>query len=140
MWDIGGQESLRSSWQTYYSNTHFVLLVIDSTDKERLHVSKDELAFCYIKIILFITKSLINLNFSFSLALMLQHDDLTKSHILILANKQDVRGCLSAAEISTNLELDRIKTHNWHIQPCCALTGDGLNAGLKWMLTQCGEV
>lgn len=25
MWDIGGQESLRSSWNTYYSNTevHF---------------------------------------------------------------------------------------------------------------------
>lgn len=21
MWDIGGQESLRSSWNTYYSNT-----------------------------------------------------------------------------------------------------------------------
>ena len=32
MWDIGGQESLRSSWQTYYSNTHFVLMVIDSTE------------------------------------------------------------------------------------------------------------
>eukprot|EP00002_Diphylleia_rotans_P009799 TRINITY_DN2013_c0_g4_i2.p1 TRINITY_DN2013_c0_g4~~TRINITY_DN2013_c0_g4_i2.p1 ORF type:complete len:109 (-),score=20.80 TRINITY_DN2013_c0_g4_i2:1039-1365(-) len=22
MWDIGGQESLRTSWSTYYSNTH----------------------------------------------------------------------------------------------------------------------
>merc|ERR1712113_866324 len=43
MWDIGGQESLRSSWQTYYSNTHFVLLVIDCTDKARLEVSRTEL-------------------------------------------------------------------------------------------------
>jgi len=115
MWDIGGQESLRSSWQTYYSNTHFVLLVIDSTDKDRLAISKSELL------------------------LMLQHEDLAKSNILVLANKQDVRGCLSAPDISKYLDLNKIKDHNWHIQPCCALTGDGLNAGLKWMLGQCGE-
>jgi len=115
MWDIGGQESLRSSWQTYYSNTHFVLLVIDSTDKARLEVSRTELN------------------------LMLQHDDLLKSNLLVLANKQDVKGCLTAAEISESLALDKIKDHNWHIQPCCALTGDGLNQGLKWMLAQCGE-
>lgn len=43
MWDIGGQESLRSSWTTYYSNTEFLVLVIDSTDRERLSISKQEL-------------------------------------------------------------------------------------------------
>nr|XP_028558568.1 putative ADP-ribosylation factor-like protein 5C isoform X1 [Podarcis muralis] len=43
MWDIGGQETLRSTWHTYYSNTEFVILVIDSTDRERLTVSKEEL-------------------------------------------------------------------------------------------------
>lgn len=26
MWDIGGQESLRSSWNTYYTNTEVVVL------------------------------------------------------------------------------------------------------------------
>lgn len=115
MWDIGGQESLRSSWQTYYANTHFVLLVIDSTDRERLAMSHQELN------------------------LMLDHDDLKKSNILVLANKQDVRGCMTAAEISKTLKLHDIKDHNWHIQSCCALTGEGLNAGLQWMLTQSGE-
>eukprot|EP01137_Pigoraptor_chileana_P001923 Opistho-2@40153 len=43
MWDIGGQESLRSSWATYYANTRCVILVIDSTDRERLSISKEEL-------------------------------------------------------------------------------------------------
>ncbi|XP_051972835.1 ADP-ribosylation factor-like protein 5B isoform X3 [Xyrauchen texanus] len=43
MWDIGGQESLRSSWNTYYSNTEFIILVVDSTDQERLAISKEEL-------------------------------------------------------------------------------------------------
>lgn len=25
MWDIGGQESLRSSWNTYYTNTEVII-------------------------------------------------------------------------------------------------------------------
>lgn len=28
MWDIGGQESLRSSWNTYYTNTEVMFLNI----------------------------------------------------------------------------------------------------------------
>ena len=43
MWDIGGQESLRQAWSTYYSSTHFLIVVIDSTDRERLNVTKEEL-------------------------------------------------------------------------------------------------
>lgn len=30
MWDIGGQESLRSSWNTYYTNTEVTLGYADS--------------------------------------------------------------------------------------------------------------
>nr|XP_054767546.1 ADP-ribosylation factor-like protein 5B [Lytechinus pictus] len=43
MWDIGGQDSLRTAWSTYYAGTQFIILVIDSTDRERLHISKAEL-------------------------------------------------------------------------------------------------
>jgi len=43
MWDIGGQESLRASWSTYYVNTKAVILVVDSTDHARLHLSREEL-------------------------------------------------------------------------------------------------
>ncbi|XP_037693604.1 ADP-ribosylation factor-like protein 5B isoform X2 [Choloepus didactylus] len=43
MWDIGGQESLRASWNTYYSNTEFIILVVDSIDRERLAITKEEL-------------------------------------------------------------------------------------------------
>ena len=28
MWDLGGQESLRTAWNTYYSNTEFIILVM----------------------------------------------------------------------------------------------------------------
>ena len=31
MWDIGGQESLRSSWTTYYTNTQVCQMLCNST-------------------------------------------------------------------------------------------------------------
>jgi ADP-ribosylation factor-like protein 5B len=112
MWDIGGQESLRQAWSTYYSSTKIVILVVDSTDKERLTVSKEELY------------------------RMLGHEDLKKAGVLVFANKQDIKGALTAAEISQQLNLTSIKDHGWHIQSCCALTGEGLQQGMEWMATQ----
>ncbi|KAM7237010.1 hypothetical protein CapIbe_011254 [Capra ibex] len=114
MWDIGGQESLRSSWNTYYSNTEFIILVVDSIDRERLAITKEELY------------------------RMLAHEDLRKAAVLIFANKQDMKGCMTAAEISKYLTLSSIKDHPWHIQSCCALTGEGLCQGLEWMTSRIG--
>ncbi|XP_061445513.1 putative ADP-ribosylation factor-like protein 5C isoform X1 [Rhineura floridana] len=114
MWDIGGQETLRSTWNTYYSNTEFVILVIDSTDRERLTVTKEELY------------------------KMLAHEDLRNAAVLIFANKQDIKNSMSTSEISNFLTLSSIKDHPWHIQGCCALTGEGLPAGLEWMISRVG--
>ncbi|CAJ0938672.1 unnamed protein product [Ranitomeya imitator] len=112
MWDIGGQETLRATWNSYYSNTEFVILVIDSTDRERLPETRDELY------------------------KMLAHEDLQNAAVLIFANKQDVKDSMSATEISTMLALSAIKDRAWHIQGCCALTGEGLPAGLDWLKSQ----
>ena len=118
MWDLGGQESLRTAWNTYYSNTEFILLVVDSTDRERLSITKEELH------------------------KMLQSDELNKASVLVFANKQvgnvaclcdscnmtslqDVEGCMTAAEISKQLNLQSLRSHKWQIQSCCALTGEG---------------
>lgn len=46
--------------------------------------------------------------------------------MLILANKQDVKDCMTTGEISQVLTLSAIRDHPWHIQGCCALTGEGL--------------
>lgn len=43
VWDLGGQESLRQSWQTYYLGTHAVIIVVDSTDRGRIDLVKMEL-------------------------------------------------------------------------------------------------
>ena len=78
-----------------------MILVVDSTDRERLSISKEELH------------------------KMLGHEELNNANILIFANKQDVKGCMSAAEISKQLNLQSVKKHKWQIQPCCALSGEG---------------
>ena len=51
--------------------------------------------------------------------------DLSKAQVLIFANKQDLKGSMSAAELSQHLNLTSIKDHGWHVQACCALTGEG---------------
>ena len=51
--------------------------------------------------------------------------DLKKANVLVLANKQDLKGAMTAAEVSKVLNLTSIKSHRWQIQACCALTGDG---------------
>ena len=60
-----------------------------------------------------------------SLFSVLSPQDLRKAAVLIFANKQDMKDCMSAAEISKYLTLSSIKDHPWHIQSCCALTGEG---------------
>lgn len=57
----------------------------------------------------------------------MQHSlqDLKKAGVLVYANKQDMKGSMSAAEISQHLNLTSIKDHGWHVQACCALTGEG---------------
>lgn len=44
VWDLGGQEKLRRVWSTYYVGAHAVVLVIDSMDRERLGLVREELA------------------------------------------------------------------------------------------------
>ena len=43
VWDLGGQTSIRPYWRCYYSNTDAIIYVVDSADKERMGISKQEL-------------------------------------------------------------------------------------------------
>lgn len=109
MWDLGGQSSLRATWQIYFSNSQGIILVVDSTDRNRISIVKEELF------------------------RILECAELKGASILVFANKQDVKGAMSATEVSKALNLQNIKSHDWHIQSCCALTGDGLAPGMDWL-------
>jgi small GTP-binding protein len=40
IWDLGGQQNLRSFWATYFKDTDAVIMVVDSTDRARVGVTK----------------------------------------------------------------------------------------------------
>ena len=109
VWDLGGQEALRTSWHLYYSGVSAVVVVVDSSERERLPTVREELL------------------------RMIAHPDLQSSVVLVFANKQDIPGAMGAAEVSACLGLDQVTTHEWHIQACCALTGAGLWEGMTWI-------
>lgn len=109
VWDLGGQDKLRKVWSTYYCGAHAVILVVDSTDRERLATVKEEMAS------------------------ITAHEDLQKAALLVLANKQDVEGAMTAVEITEKLKLHSNKGHAWQIQPCSAINGKGLYEGMDWL-------
>ena len=109
-WDLGGQDKLRAIWKTYYVGAHAVVLVVDSTDRARMPQVRAEL------------KTIV------------EHDELRGAVLLVFANKQDVDGAMSPAEISAELELHTQKQHPWQIFASSAVKGDGLYEGLDWLV------
>jgi ADP-ribosylation factor-like protein 5B len=113
VWDLGGQTTLRQSWSSYYRDTAAVIMMVDSTDRARVGLVKEEL---------------------FKL---LGSEALDPKDVLVLANKQDLPDAMTAAELSEALSLHDIKGKEWHIQASCALTGEGLWEGLEWVAARC---
>ena len=109
VWDLGGQESLRASWRTYFTAAEAVIFVVDSADTHNTLLAKMEL---------------------FNLIL---DENLRGAPILVFANKSDLPVAVSAQEISNLLHLDEIRNHDWHIQACSAILGDGLSEGIDWL-------
>ena len=110
IWDVGGQKSLRSYWRNYFESTDGLIWVVDSADKRRLEDCKIELY------------------------KLLQEERLEGASLLILANKQDLPGAMSAPEIAEFLELSSIKTHHWQIYKCSAVTAENLLEGVNWIV------
>ena len=136
IWDLGGQSNLRPSWATYYRHTDAVIMVVDSTDKARVGTAKVRPSHHML------SKHYMTLHCPTlhcitcrqeELFRLLDHESLAKTPVLVLANKQDLRTAMSVAELSESLALHSIKKHDWHIQGCCALTGQGLLDGVSWI-------
>jgi len=65
---------------------------------------------------------------------LLQEDRLAGASLIILANKQDIAGAMSDVEIREALDLRSIRTHNWKIMPCSAVTGQNVVEALEWVV------
>uniref|UniRef100_A0A7S1T9G5 ADP-ribosylation factor-like protein 3 n=1 Tax=Tetraselmis chuii TaxID=63592 RepID=A0A7S1T9G5_9CHLO len=112
VWDIGGQKAIRPYWRNYYEHTNGLVYVIDSADRKRLEEGGEELA------------------------QLLEEDQLAAVPLLVFANKQDLVQAAPPDEISEALNLSDIRDRPWQIQPSSAITGDGLEDGMKWLVSQ----
>ncbi|KAK1931487.1 ADP-ribosylation factor-like protein 2 [Phytophthora citrophthora] len=112
VWDVGGQQTIRSYWRNYFEQTDGLVWVVDSADRRRLEDCKREL---------------------FNL---LTQEKLAGATLLIFANKQDLPGALSSPEIAAALGLQsaQFSTRHWSIISCSAVTGDGLVDGIDWLM------
>ena len=100
VWDVGGQDKIRTLWRHYYQNTDAVIFVVDSNDAGRFEQAKRELDH------------------------MLGQDDLQGAAVLVFANKQDAPNAKIASCVAGKLGLlSMAATRQWHIQGCCAITG-----------------
>lgn len=116
VWDVGGQEKLRPLWKHYFSTTDGLIYVVDSLDRERIRKATAEF------------QAIVN-------------DPLMRnSIILVFANKQDMKGAMTPAEVCEALGLFSLRNRRWHIQGTCATKGEGLYEGLDWLASTLKEL
>lgn len=108
IWDVGGQDKLRPLWKSYTRCTDGIVFVLDSVDEERMEEAKMELH------------------------KMAKNPENSSVPVLVLANKQDLPGAKEPCEIEKAMGLNELGSNQlYHVQPACAITGDGLDDGLE---------
>ncbi|GFN90374.1 ADP-ribosylation factor 1 [Plakobranchus ocellatus] len=80
-WDLGGRDKVRPLYRHYYPNTHGVVYVIDSNDRDRFDDALDELV-----------------------RYVLLEDEIFNAVVMVLANKQDIPGAMTALDIQEALK------------------------------------
>lgn len=60
---------------------------------------------------------------------LLEAPELRNVPVVIMANKQDMPGALSASEVTRRLNLNELR-NRWYMQPTTATTGEGLYEGV----------
>nr|4V0K_A Chain A, Arf-like Small Gtpase [Chlamydomonas reinhardtii]4V0K_B Chain B, Arf-like Small Gtpase [Chlamydomonas reinhardtii]4V0L_A Chain A, ARF-LIKE SMALL GTPASE [Chlamydomonas reinhardtii]4V0L_B Chain B, ARF-LIKE SMALL GTPASE [Chlamydomonas reinhardtii]4V0M_A Chain A, ARF-LIKE SMALL GTPASE [Chlamydomonas reinhardtii]4V0M_C Chain C, ARF-LIKE SMALL GTPASE [Chlamydomonas reinhardtii]4V0M_G Chain G, ARF-LIKE SMALL GTPASE [Chlamydomonas reinhardtii]4V0N_A Chain A, ARF-LIKE SMALL GTPASE [Chlamy len=109
VFDMSGAGRYRTLWEQYYREADAVVFVVDSADKLRMVVARDEMEH------------------------MLKHSNMRKVPILYFANKKDLPVAMPPVEIAQALGLDDIKDRPWQIVPSNGLTGEGVDKGIDWL-------
>ncbi|KAJ3590813.1 hypothetical protein NHX12_008761 [Muraenolepis orangiensis] len=108
VWDVGGQCGMRPQWRHHYADTGVLVFVVDSGDVRRLDEAREELH------------------------QVLRCPNLRSIALIVLANKQDLPGALSPAQLGLRLDLRRVCVDRvWFVHPCSATSGMGLEEGFR---------
>ena len=110
VWEVGGGDKIHALWCHYYADMSAIVYLVDSTDPQR---------FGYLK-------ELIEKGSKDPL--------LEKLPVMLLANKQDLKGCLTPQEVAERLEFPRIFPNKiWKEFGIVGKDGIGLIEAFTWL-------
>lgn len=140
IWDVGGQQTLRGLWQSYYSSCHAVVFVLDSTDVGDADISK----------LASMANSSAQHNEEYGrlaeaksvLEDVLSHADAIGVPLLVLANKQDREDSVEVVRIKEGFVRRVIEgeqgdsVRDSRVLPCSALKGTGIRESVDWICSR----
>lgn len=112
--DMSGFSRYRSLWEHHYREADAIVFVIDSSDRMRFIVSNEELND------------------------VLNHSEIKDKNIplLIIANKNDVKGALGENSLRNELEINGIRGKKFEIFATNGLTGQGVDEAFEWLVNE----
>eukprot|EP01004_Peranema_trichophorum_P009467 NODE_8215_length_699_cov_55.515625_g7593_i0.p1 GENE.NODE_8215_length_699_cov_55.515625_g7593_i0~~NODE_8215_length_699_cov_55.515625_g7593_i0.p1 ORF type:complete len:179 (-),score=9.09 NODE_8215_length_699_cov_55.515625_g7593_i0:112-648(-) len=110
VWDLGGQERFRAEWGRYTQGCDVIIYVIDSSDFDRIQLSRKELH------------------------KLLEDKNLANLPILIALNKIDLEPHMSKEEVIRDLNLDYVTDNPWIVVPISALRQINIGEVIDWLV------
>ena len=110
VWDIGGQDTIRPLWRYYFRGADGLIFIVDSADRERFMIAKDELQG------------------------ILKDPEMDRVPVVVFANKQDLPSADDPSELVHELGLDNLTRNSWYIQGTSASSGQGLYEGMEQLV------
>lgn len=99
IWDLGGREELKPLWKAEYKEKQGVIYVVDSEDRQRINLVKEDI------------QDIVN------------SKELKGLPLLVMANKADLPGKMKITEIVDKLGLKQLRRTHWLVKESSALTG-----------------
>jgi len=109
LWDLGGQQRFRDSWEKYCRTSSAIVFVIDSADIGTFDIAKVQLK------------------------QLLQWPSVEGVPLLVLGNKNDLQGALDEKGIIDAMELNNIKDRTVACYSISCKNMNNIDTALKWL-------
>merc|ERR1712070_110907 len=111
-WDVGGDPMTRTLWRHQWRCTDAIIFVVDSSDHDTIDEAAETMYSIFED----------------------GGEDLTDCPLLILCNKQDIPGAISAPDLAERFDLhNRVYERQYYCQATSGTSGDGCEDGLQWL-------
>jgi len=110
LWDIGGQPRFRSMWERYCRGVNAIVFVVDAADHDKLSGAQSELW------------------------ALLEKPQIAGTPVLVLGNKNDLKGALTVDELISALNLKSITNREVCCYSISCLKQVNIDITLQWLI------